>query len=264
MSEARIIRLPGADLRIAERGSGPTTIFLHGFGGDLHTWDRLWPLLPAGTNYIRYDLRGFGQSVARDNTSFDHADDLADLMDAMQIDRCDIVGLSMGGSVALNFALTRPDRVRSLSLLSPGLTAWDWSDEWRALWRPISEAARAGDLSRARELWLAHPLFATTRASDAEDALRDEIARFSGDQWVEDHQAPALPDVERLHELDVPVLLLTGAQDLADFQLVAELIEACAPHVTRHDASDAGHLIHLEALHWCRNMLSAFWRRGTA
>jgi pimeloyl-ACP methyl ester carboxylesterase len=264
MSEAQIIRLPSADLRIAVRDSGPATIFLHGFGGDLHTWDRLWPLLPAGRNYIRYDLRGFGQSVAHDITSFDHGDDLADLMDAMQIDRCDIVGLSMGGSVALNFALTRPDRVRSLSLLSPGLTAWEWSDEWRALWRPIAEAASAGDILRARELWLAHPLFATTRASDAKDTLRDEIARFSGNQWVENHQAPALPDVERLHQLEVPVLLLTGAQDLADFRLVAELIESCAPHVTRHDVSDSGHLIHLEAPEWCRNMLSAFWRRGTA
>lgn len=264
MSEAQVMRLPGADLRIAVCDSGPTTIFLHGFGGDLSTWDRLWPLLPAGRRYIRYDLRGFGQSVARDNASFDHADDLADLMDAMQIDRCDIAGLSMGGSVALNFALTRPDRVRSLSLLSPGLTAWDWSEEWRALWRPIAEAARAGYMSRARELWLAHPLFATTRASDAEGMLHDEIARFSGDQWVEDHQGPALPDVERLHQLEVPVLLLTGAQDMADFRLVAELIEACTQNVTRHDVSDAGHLIHLEAPDWCRNMLSEFWRGAAA
>jgi len=263
MSEARVLQLPGVNLWMAVQDGGPTTIFLHGFGGDLHSWNRLLPLLPAERSYIRYDLRGFGQSVPRTSALFDHADDLTDLMDAMQIDHCDVVGLSMGGSIALNFALNRPDRVRSLSLLSPGLTGWDWSDEWRSHWRPIAEAAQAGNVAQARALWLAHPLFATTRASNLSGMLQDEIARFSGNQWVEDHQAPALPDVERLHQLEVPVLLLTGARDLADFRLVADLIEACAPNTTRHDASDTGHLIHLEAPDWCRDRLVAFWGGAT-
>lgn len=259
MVEGQTLRLPGVDLCVDANEGGPSTIFLHGFGGDLRTWDRLWPLLPAGRGYIRYDLRDFGGSVAQDNSPFHHADDLMNLMDVMKIDQCDLVGVSMGGSIALNFTLSRPDRVRSLSLLSPGLTAWDWSDEWLALWGPIADAARAGDIPRARDLWLAHPLFALAQRNDAADFLRDEVSRFSGRQWVEDHQSPTLPDVERLHQLDCPVLLLTGAHDLADFRLIAELIQASVSNVTRHDASDHGHLLHLEAPAWCSNMLAAFW-----
>lgn len=259
MGEERILRLSDADLRVITSDGSPSTILLHGFGGDLRTWDRLWPLLPAGRGYIRYDLRGFGESVAHTDSAFHHADDLLELMDALRIERCDLVGFSMGGSIAVNFALARPDRVHSLGLLSPTLTAWKWSDEWRALWRPIVAAARSGDMAQARDLWLAHPLFATTRASDAEGLLRDEIAQYAGGQWIDDRQAPAVPDSGRLHALVAPVLLLTGAHDFADFRRVAELIQAGAPNVSRHDANNFGHMLHLEAPGWCSDMLTAFW-----
>ncbi|HEX7872508.1 MAG TPA: alpha/beta hydrolase [Sphingobium sp.] len=257
-----MIALPSAQMHFEAWNDVPSTIFVHGFGGDMRTWDELWRFLPDEHGRLRYDLRGFGKSTPLGNDPFHHADDLLALMDALQIDRCDLVGVSMGGSIALNFTLSHPDRVRSLSLLSPGLTAWEWSDEWQVLWRPIIAAARAGDMRQARNLWLAHPLFETTLASNAAEILRQEIARFSGDQWVADHQAPALPDVERLHELVRPVLMLTGAHDLADFRLIADLIQAAAPDVTRHDADDLGHLVHLEAPTWCRDMLCAFWNEA--
>jgi len=260
MDEKRIMGVPGASLSFEAQAGEISTIFLHGFGGDMRTWDILWPLLPSQRGYIRYDLRGFGNSVALDGGPFHHADDLLNLMDALQIDRCDLVGVSMGGSVVLNLALSHPDRIRSLSLLSPGLTAWEWSDEWRMLWHPIVIAARAGEMQRAKSLWLAHPLFDTTRSCSAADVLRAEVSRFSGAAWIDDNQGPALPDLDRLHTLRPPLLLLTGAHDYADFRLIANMIEACVPNITRHDAEDLGHLVHLEAPLWCRDMLTAFWQ----
>ena len=55
-----------------------------------------------------------------------------------------------------------------------------------------------------------------------------------------------LPDVERLHELAIPTLLLTGDKDMADFRLIAQLIAGAAPHVERIDIADAGHMLLLE------------------
>ena len=254
-----LIQLPGVGLCIGAQGDGPVTIFVHGFGGDMRTWDGLWASLPAERNYIRYDRRGFGKSIATHDETFCHADDLLGLMDVLRIDRCHLTGVSMGGSVALNIALARPDRVRSLALLSPGLTAWEWSDEWLNLWRPITAAARSGDLQQARSLWFAHSLFDTMRASGGIDILRGEIAQFAGDQWIDDRQAPALPVLDRLHELDLPVLLMTGAHDFIDFRLIASLIEAAVRDVTRYDAEKLGHLVHMEAPEWCRDMLTDFW-----
>src|SRR3546814_7968339 len=101
---------------------------------------------------IRYDLRGSGQSVASDDKPFRHASDLHALLDAMGVECCDLLGVSLGGAIALNFALDHPRRVRRLVLVSPGITAWDWSDEWRTLWAAITDAARSVGVARAREI----------------------------------------------------------------------------------------------------------------
>ncbi|CAN7599459.1 alpha/beta hydrolase [Phenylobacterium sp. LjRoot225] len=249
MSDVHEVFVPGARLRVEAAGGGePPLLLLHGLASDRRIWDLVWDDLTAGRRVIRYDLRGFGASVASDDQPFRHSVDLARLLDALRIERCDLVGVSLGGSVALNCALDHPERVRKLVLVSPGMTAWEWSDEWRALWGAIVEAAQADGLDRARALWRAHPLFATTRdLPHAAEILQQTLRDYSGAVWSEgDREAPALPDLDRLPFLEVPTLLLTGALDLPDFRLIAELIEAAAPDVRRIDFDGAGHMLNLE------------------
>jgi 2-succinyl-6-hydroxy-2,4-cyclohexadiene-1-carboxylate synthase len=244
----RHVEVAGARLAVASSGSGPPLVLLHGFAGDRGLWDEVAPRLARSHRVIRYDLRGYGDSAAANRDPFSHARDLAALLDALSLQRCDLLGASMGGSIALHFALDQPQRVRRLVLASPGLVAWEWSEHWRAAWAPIVDAARGGDLQRARELWWQHELFATARAAPAAAvALRQSIQRYSGAHWIDgDDEQPALPDVERLASLRVPTLLLTGAADLPDFRLIADLIEAAAADVRRIDYAGAGHMVHLE------------------
>jgi 3-oxoadipate enol-lactonase/2-succinyl-6-hydroxy-2,4-cyclohexadiene-1-carboxylate synthase len=240
------VRLADATLRGDLRGDSPRIAFLHGFGGNRKDWDRLWDALPQEPGLLRYDQRGFGNSDDRASEPFSHTADLLALLDAQEIDRIDLVGLSFGGAISCNFALDHPDRVNRLVLISPILMGWDWSDEWRQHWRPITDAARSGNMTLAKNLWWENPLFATTRASDAVTELRASIESFSGAQWIKDNQQPILPDIDRLYNLSVPTLLLTGTLDLPDFQLVANLLEAAAPNLIRIDYSEAGHLLNLE------------------
>lgn len=243
----RTLTLPGADIHIETEGGGVPVVFVHGFGGDFHTWDGLWAALTRGRATLRYDLRGFGRSVEHGDAPFDHGADLVAILDAVEIDRCDLIGVSLGGGIALNVALSHPERVRKLILISPAMVAWEWSDAWRALWRAIVDKARRGEMDAARRLWWEHPLFETTRASPAADTLFRSIMAFPGRQWAErDHHVPMLPDVERLHGLEAPTLLLTGSRDFEDYRLIADLIEASAPHVERVDHQGAGHLLQLE------------------
>ena len=220
-------------------------MLLHGFGGDLHTWDALWPAIGASLPALRYDQRGCGGSSAPSGP-YDHADDLRAILDTEGIAQCDLVGVSQGGAIALHFALDQPARVRRLVLLSPAIVGWDWSADWRALSQPIKAAARAGRMDEARRLWWEHPLFRSTRASPAGPALRAEIERYSGRHWVRDEHRALLPDVERLHQLAAPTLLLTGARDLEDFRVIAALLEGAVPRLRRVDAPGLGHLLHLE------------------
>jgi 2-succinyl-6-hydroxy-2,4-cyclohexadiene-1-carboxylate synthase len=230
------------------QGEGEPVVLLHGFAGSRRTWDLIAPGLARRHRVLRYDLRGFGESMDIERLPFRHSRDLATVLDDLGLQSCALIGASMGGSVALNFALDSPARVRRLLLVSPAITAWEWSEEWRSLWRPIVKLARSGDLAGARELWWEHPLFATTRAmSGVADRFRESVQSYSGIHWAEgDLEEAAIPDVDRLAGLSVPALLLTGSEDLPDFRLIAGLIEAAAPGVRRIDYAGAGHLLHLE------------------
>jgi pimeloyl-ACP methyl ester carboxylesterase len=252
------IQAIGTDLYAQQRSPHPHAVFLHGFGGDLHTWDSVWEVLGDGVPALRYDLRGFGRSVCRENLPYNHADDLLLVLDATSIERFDLIGVSMGGSIALNFTLDHPERVRSLTLISPGLTGWQWSDAWRELWRPIVDHARSGAMSEAKRLWWEHPLFNTTRAGAAGPALFESIMRYSGAQWISDSHVLMLPDVERLHLLKTPTLLLTGGRDLDDFRLIADLIEVTASRLERSDDPARGHLLHLEDPVECARKIKLF------
>ena len=195
---------------------------------------------------LRYDLRGFGKSTARTDAPFDHVEDLHALLDALALDRCNLVGVSMGGGIALRFALDYPDRVERLALISPMIAGWEWSEDWMTAWRPITRAARRGDMDEARRLWWTHPVFDSIRSSPAASIAEEEIMRFSGAVWVHDNQRPVMPDVERLHRLEAPTLLLTGECDAEDFRLMADLIEGSGKDVRRIDRPSHGHMLHFE------------------
>jgi len=246
------------DFRVDKRGNSPRTVFVHGVGDDLHTWDSMWAATAADFSALRYDLRGDGASVCRRRAPFKHADDLLAILDATDIERCDLIGVSLGGGIALNFALDHPERVGNLVLISPHLVAWEWSEEWRRRWSAIAGHARAGRMDEAKHLWWEHPLFETTRASAAGPELFKSIMHSSGAQWLYDDHMPMLPDVERLHLLETRALLLTGGRDLDDFRLIADLLAASAVNLQRIDDPDRGHLLHLEDPVGCAKKIGAF------
>lgn len=239
-------------------GPGLPLVLLHGMGGARDGWDRVIAHLPPAMPLLRHDLRGFGASAADEATEYSHGDDLLALLDAQGIERAALCGLSMGGAIAAGFALDHPDRVERLVLVSPALAGWEWSAEWRALWREVAAAARSGEMDRARELWWLHPMFAAARESAGAQDLRREIAAFAGRQWVGDRQRPVLPDLDRLHTLAAPTLLLTGGRDFTDFRLIADLLEATVPSLSRIDYPQAGHMLPLEAPRDVARAVAAF------
>lgn len=227
-------------------GMGVPLMLVHGFGGSRHDWQPVVEALPSTLPLVTFDQRNFGQSTGDAGTAFSHAGDLLALMDALEIELADLCGMSLGGATVLNFALSYPQRVRRLILVSPLIVGWSWSDDWIERWKAIGRKARAGDLDAARELWWQHPLFAAARSCPNACLLRTSITAFHGRQWVQDDQRPELPETERLHTLAPPTLLLTGALDTLDFRLIADVIAASSAQVERIDFADAGHLLNLE------------------
>lgn len=103
-----------------EQGHGPVALFVHGFPLDSTMWLEQIDALSDIRRCIAPDLRGFGRSTpsVRPILSMDDlADDLVSLLDAVDVEQVDLVGLSMGGYVALAFAERHPERLRTLTLV---------------------------------------------------------------------------------------------------------------------------------------------------
>lgn len=103
-----------------EAGSGEPLILICGISADLQVWRFQVPELSKRFRVICYDNRGAGRTSAPDEpySIAGMADDLAALLDRLQIDSAHVLGWSMGGLIAQKFALTRPLRVRKLILIS--------------------------------------------------------------------------------------------------------------------------------------------------
>ena len=91
-------------------------------------WDEQFNALAEKFKVIRYDTRMHGQSVSEPDT-FSHHNDLFLLMQNLKIDKAIIMGLSMGGYVAIDFALEHPEKVIAIIPVSPGLTGYKFVDK---------------------------------------------------------------------------------------------------------------------------------------
>lgn len=243
-------------------GEGPIAVFVHGFGSNRNTWKPLLPLLTDGSRkFFRYDLRGFGESSAPLEASFNHSDDLHQILDEMVLHPCDLIGVSMGGSIAINAALNNPHMVRSLILISPDIVGWEWSEPWKAYKSEVECAARRDDIGAAKRLWWLHPMFSTTRSGSNSQLLREEIQHYSGNHWIHSNPDLVEPDIERLHTLNIPTLLLTGGKDFEDLKVIASLIEASSPLVERQHNEACGHLLHFDNPAWCATHIRNFLKK---
>jgi pimeloyl-ACP methyl ester carboxylesterase len=115
----REVQVPvqGGTVYVRESGAGPAVVLLHGGGLDLTSWDAQVPRLARTFRVIRVDARGHGRSTAPAGP-MDPAQDLARVLDQLDVPRASLVGLSMGGGTAFSFALAHPGRVERLVLVS--------------------------------------------------------------------------------------------------------------------------------------------------
>ncbi len=121
---SQFLLVDGVRLHLRDTGprDAPALIMLHGFGSSLHTWEPWAEALSPQYRVIRFDLPGFG--LTGPDPTGDYSDTratkiLADLMDALHVSRATIIGNSLGGKIAWQFAAAYPDRVARLVLISP-------------------------------------------------------------------------------------------------------------------------------------------------
>jgi pimeloyl-ACP methyl ester carboxylesterase len=224
-------------------GSGEPLVFIHGFTLDTRMWDDQWEVFAEKYRVVRYDARGFGHSSVPDGP-FSHQDDLRALMDHLGVERFHLVGLSMGGSISVDYAVLRPDDLLSLTLVD--------SAEGGPLSRAASsfrEIAAVRGIEAARNAWLHDRLFLPARRDPTLAARLDEIVGAYGCwHWQTETIEQIVPDppaVERLHAITAPTLILIGELDVDRMHVHAEKLSKI-PGSRVVVISDAGHMTNME------------------
>lgn len=260
------VDVDGGRLYYETAGRGEPVVFLHAFALDTRMWDDQYEGLAREFRVVRYDLRGFGRStVPQPGRAYSHADDLAALLAHLEADRPHVVGASMGGRCALDFAVTRPDALRSIVVIDAVIGGWPWSREWLQMYAPVIRAGRAGDLAAAKAAWLALPLFAPLRANAPLDArFARMVEAYSGWHFV--HADPerrvAPPTLSQLGKIRAATLAMVGDRDLPEFQRMAETIERQVANARRLGVPAVGHFPNMESPELVTKSLRAFFARA--
>lgn len=228
-------------------GDGRPLILIHGFGLDKRMWDDQLIICYNNFQIIRYDARGFGQS-SNPSMPYAHTDDLKMLLDHLKITQANVVGLSMGGRIALDFAIRYPDRIRSLVIADAVPSGFPRTNERASLSQTLLDTAKKLGISEARKLWLEHSLFQNARKSNVfMDKLREIVEGYSGWHWLNDD--PLLETVNGFKEADKVkkhVLLLVGEHDLYDYKSAAKFMKESITNSTSVTISGAGHMSNME------------------
>lgn len=234
-------------------GEGPPVVLLHGFTNYGLAWAPQLPALAyAGYRVVIPDLPGHGRSqpLAGDGTVAELAAAVRAVCDRLALSRLHLVGLSLGGMVALEFAVRWPERVAALVLAdtSPEFTS-PAARELAAAWARTLEGPN-GSLARLRQAWplLVTPAFAQSPAGQAVwDNWQAVLQGVSGTGLA--RVARAMTGFDRrddLAGLRLPVLVLTGQADRVFPPAVAADLHRAIAGSRLVPLADAGHLSNLE------------------
>ena len=245
---------------LAHDRSGPAgdlpLLLLHAGVADRRMWDGgVWEGLTRRRDVIRVDLRGFGDSAERPDGRLAPWRDVPALLDALGVGRAHVVGASMGAGVAVEVALAEPGRVASLLLAAPGGSLIPaMTPQLRAFAHAENAALEAGDLDAAVAAnvltWVDGPDREPSRVpADVRDrvAVMQRRAFELTDDWDDVEEEELEPEaLDRLGEVDVPTLVLTGGLDLDAIAAAADAVAAGVRGSRRVDWPDVAHLPSME------------------
>jgi len=240
----------GTRLYYEVAGSGEPLVFVHGFTLDSRMWDDQFDVFAGRYRVIRYDARGFGRSAGVEGL-FSTSEDLRALLTHLGVKQAHVVGLSMGGRYAIDFALSYPGMVKSVVAGDPGLSGQPLPDVVKGL-LPAIAAGKKGDIAEAKRQWLNHPMFAPAREQPLVAArLKQMVDDYSGWHFANglgaQEQPVQPPAAQRLDTIKVPVLALIGSRDLPDVQVIVDRLATEITLARKAVIPNVGHFANMEA-----------------
>ncbi len=245
-------------------GEGHPLLLVHPMLTSHQYWDDQFGEFAEQYRVIRYDVRGFGQSQIS-KEAFSDTQDIVQLLDFLGIEKTYILGLSMGGEIAMQFVLEHPERVDGLVISGVGLEGYEYSvegtQEFEPKWMAFFERIQNHDFAGAREQFM--ELAVDSPAGRADEKVRERARAlmldytfphfFPPDKVVAAAEASSaesqeahVPTIQRLKEIQVPTLVMAGGYEAKDIQNIVDVLVRDIPHAQQAVIPKAGHFVSLE------------------
>jgi pimeloyl-ACP methyl ester carboxylesterase len=245
--ESGFVQVDGGKLYYEIAGEGMPLVLIHGGAMDRRMWDDQLADFAEYYRVVRFDVRGFGDSPAP-TTRFTPSEDLSALLDALSIERAHVVGLSMGGGIAVDFALAHRERVGALVLAEPGITGWQFSPQVMRTMGAVFAAIQRGDMEEAQTLFLDSPALRSAKDDPEAFAKIERLVRdnFGGirSQVMMGFVEPRA--IDALARIEAPTLVLVSEKAEGDARAIAERLVADVPDRERAEIAGAGHMMNIE------------------
>ncbi|HEY0295780.1 MAG TPA: alpha/beta hydrolase [Bordetella sp.] len=220
------LEVNGIRIRYRVEGSGDWLVLIHGVGGRLEQWDQFVALLQGQYRTLRFDQRGMGETSkpAGPYHIDDYVNDAYALMEAVGVDRCHLAGCSLGALVAQGLALAHPEKLKKLIFLAG--VAGRTEEEKRRVQERLGIVA-GGIPGQHFENSVIRWFTDEFRAQHP-----DVIAAYAASNRKNDPKAYAAAYAvlantdfaERLHEIEIPTLVVTGENDMGSNPRMAQFM----------------------------------------
>lgn len=255
----QFVELNGTRFHYDLRGSGPALVLLHSGVSDLRFWDDQVDLFAQHYRVIRYDLRGSGQTSFGAGGQSGH-DDLRALLDHLNVDKAIVIGCSIGGGTAIDFAQAHADRTRALIPVAAAVGGYEPPQldpaelaEREKIGQAVEEAYAAGDLERAAwlyaQVWMDGPKRTPEQVDPAARAKAVEMLMtvFSLPEIDDENFVELEPDAaERLSQIKTPTLVIIGDYDVERLIAHSEFIAQNIPGAQKSVMHGVAHYPNME------------------
>lgn len=257
------------------RGDGPPIVFIHGSIVDYSHWTPQLETLSDEYTTIAYDVRGHGRTGGSTRDSYSirlFAEDLHELITALDLDRAVLCGLSMGGCIAQVYAAKHPERIAGLVLadtFTPEILDWRERLQFLTLKATIPPVRLIGyEQVEKIMVWLHERIQGKGVSGNYKkiEQLRAEAPKMATDEF-----AKVVHALTRFHETDldysaitVPTLILYGEHDAGFIRRHAPKLGAKLPNSTVREVPDAGHASNLDNPEFFTAILQEFLTASVA
>jgi pimeloyl-ACP methyl ester carboxylesterase len=254
--EAGTAEVHGTQLYYEMFGEGHPLVLIHGGYMDRRMWDDQFHTFAEHYRVIRYDVRGFGKSELPPVPYADRQD-LSDLLNYLGVEKTYLLGLSLGGMIAIDFTLEHPTMVDALILVDspvPGfpielLYTEEQLEQLRSRYAPFVKARQERNIPALVDALMEDPtLVPSSNYPAARQRVRNNLSEYSF-AWVLDpapRQDLDPPAYERLAEIQVPTLIIMGAEDDPRLFKDADKLERDIAGASRVTIAETHHMPNME------------------